>query len=387
MFFAFVSIIIAMSCAIISERTLVGYSNAHWAVRTVVFVFLLVSWCAPLILLFLHRQSWLPNAVYNGMYGIGHICFGFAFILFVLLFIRDGIWFASYYIFGKSEWWNPANAYNLTKANFVTVLVAICFCVYGWWAATKLPAVKEISIKSNKINHEVVILQVNDLHLHGSKSVKRTADVVDLVNSLKPDIIAMPGDIIDDSVGNLAEHLKELSRLKAPHGVFVSVGNHEFYNGYVPTTWQFEQMGFNLLSENGIRLDDERIFIAGVPDNPMRRKFNPSSRLLKGSKTGDYKILLAHNPKFAKEYLKFGFDLQLSAHTHGGQIFPFHLLTRWVNGYLSGKYKLEDGILYISRGAGYWGPPMRVFAPSDITLITLKPKISQQKTQEKKDGN
>ena len=138
--------------------------------------------------------------------------------------------------------------------------------------------------------------------------------------------------------------------------------------------WQFQQMGFNLLSENGQQIEETGLYLAGIPDNPSNRQKKDYPQILQNSLPNMYKILLAHNPSLAKDYLKLGFDLQLSAHTHGGQIFPFHILVKVANKYLSGKYNIDGKVLYISNGAGYWGPPMRLFAPSDITLITLKPK-------------
>ena len=98
-------------------------------------------------------------------------------------------------------------------------------------------------------------------------------------------------------------------------------------------------------------------------------------RTLENSSDGQYKILLSHTPRFQKEMItKAQYDLQLSGHTHGGQIFPFHLLVKQANKYLAGLYDVNDTKLYLSRGTGYWGPPMRLFAPSEITVIRLKPE-------------
>lgn len=374
MFFLYASLIIALACSVITQRTLVGYNNVHWSVKLLVFLVCFGAWAAPLTLGIIRRRMWLSGEPYNLLSNFGYVCFGFAFILFVMLFLRDGFWFAAYRLWGRNNAvWNPVDVAALTKANLVTLVLAILVSAYAWYEGTKLPVVKNLEIYSGKIDREYKILQINDVHLHGSKPVSRVEKLVALANSVHADVIVMPGDIIDDSVGSLTEHIKALSKLQAPYGIYVSAGNHEYYNGLIPAQWQFEQIGFRLLSEKGEHIGDTGIYLAGIPDNPSYRQKKEFPHILTGSEPEDYKILLAHNPTLAKDYLNLGFDLQLSAHTHGGQIFPFHIPVKMVNNYLSGKYEIDGRILYISNGAGYWGPPMRLFAPSDITLITLKP--------------
>ncbi|MDO4183768.1 MAG: metallophosphoesterase [Rhodospirillales bacterium] len=373
MFFFYASLIIAIACSIITERTLVGYNDVHWSIKLGTFLLFLAMWFTPATLSVIRRRMWFNDAFYNFCADFGYICFGFAFILFVLIFVRDGLWFSAYYLSGRKAVLDPFNIGLLTKMNIATVALAVIISAYGFYQAVKLPRVKHLTLYSSKINNEIKVLQINDLHLHRNKPVKDFAAIANLANSLNPDIIAMPGDIIDDSVGQLVPHLEALSNLRAKYGVFVSPGNHEYYNGLIPSVWQMEQIGFRVLSENGYRIDDLNLYIAGIPDNPMLRKMKEYPNLFDGSLPYDYKILLAHNPTLSKEYMALGFDLQLSAHTHGGQIFPFHIMVKLVNHYLSGEYKIGKGTLYISNGAGYWGPPMRLLAPSDITLITIKP--------------
>ena len=374
MFFVYASLIVALACSVITERTLLVYNNVHWAIRTVVFLLLISAWLSPLIINVLRRKMLLDGPIFNSFSNIGYACFGFVFILFIMLFFRDGFWFVAYKIFGKSQLWNPTNTSLLIKVNIITVLLAVAVSVYAIFEAIKLPVVNKLEIISSKISEPITILQINDVHLHGRKPVSGIEKLVKLSNSLNPDIIVMPGDIIDDGIGYISNHLRELSKLSAKHGVYVSAGNHEYYNGLVPIQWQFQNMGFYFLSENGVRVGDSGIYIAGIPDNSMQRVVKEYPNILEGSEVDDYKILLAHNPKFAKEYLNMGFDLQLSAHTHGGQIFPFHILVKWANNYLSGKYDIDGKVLYISNGAGYWGPPMRLLAPAEVTLITIKPE-------------
>ena len=197
--------------------------------------------------------------------------------------------------------------------------------------------------------------------------------MVDLANAQEADLIVLPGDIIDDRMEAVLPQAGELKRLKSRYGVYFSPGNHEFYNGLVEIQWYLQKAGFVWLSENGRNVEGLPLYIAGMPDGPRQRTQTQYPHLLRNADPEAYKILLAHNPAKARAYLGQGFDLQLSAHTHGGQIFPFHLPVRLANNFLSGLYELPEGKLYISRGAGYWGPPMRLLAPSDMTLIRLLP--------------
>ena len=170
-----------------------------------------------------------------------------------------------------------------------------------------------------------------------------------------------------------------LEELQSKYGIFAVFGNHEFYNGLMPWQFKFGKMGWSALFNYGLPVKDTELYVGGVPDVSIARgspffKIDVD-RTLENSSDGQYKILLSHTPRFQKEMItKAQYDLQLSGHTHGGQIFPFHLLVKQANKYLAGLYDVNDTKLYLSRGAGYWGPPMRLFAPSEITVIRLKPE-------------
>ena len=177
------------------------------------------------------------------------------------------------------------------------------------------------------------------------------------------------GDIIDDEPDVLKEKVAELKNIKAKN-VYVSLGNHEYYNAPIKWMIEFTHMGFDVLHNTGAEIGQTGVYLAGIPDaNSATVNFK---KALYASSDDYYKVLMSHSPRPVKNE-ENTFDLQISGHTHGGQIFPFHFLAKEANGYLAGMYNLENGNkLYITRGAGYWGPPMRLLAPSDITVFNLK---------------
>ena len=135
---------------------------------------------------------------------------------------------------------------------------------------------------------------------------------------------------------------------------------------------KFTNMGFDVLYNTGELINDTGIFVGGVPD---MYSVDPNyDKLMYYAKDENYKILMSHSPLLAKQIEKDKFNLIVSGHTHGGQIFPFHFVSKSANEYLAGMYEVNGNSLYITRGAGYWGPPMRLFAPSDITVFNFKRK-------------
>jgi predicted MPP superfamily phosphohydrolase len=222
------------------------------------------------------------------------------------------------------------------------------------------------------------IAQISDLHVGPTISRLFVEKVVRRTNDLGADIIALTGDLIDGKPEVLRESCRPLASLKSRHGVFVVLGNHEFY--WRAATWvtEYESMGFRPLNNvhQIIDYNDGRIAIAGVPDRASTGmaegfRYDPE-QAAQGIPLAAYKILLAHQPKSSHEAQKFGFDLMLSGHTHGGQFFPFTLLVRLAERFVRGLYRSGNLWIYVNRGTGYWGPPIRFLVPPEITLITLK---------------
>jgi predicted MPP superfamily phosphohydrolase len=222
------------------------------------------------------------------------------------------------------------------------------------------------------------IAQISDVHV-GSQIRRKYVDaIVDAVNGLRPDLIAVTGDLVDGSVSDLALHVAPLGRLSARHGAFLVTGNHEYYSGEAPWTAEFRRLGLQvLLNEHVVvRHDGTPLVVAGVTDfsshhfNPAQRS-DPAAAISGAPADAAARILLAHQPRSAAAAASAGFDLQLSGHTHGGQFWPWNLFVRFQQPFTAGLHRLNHLWIYISRGTGYWGPPNRFGAPSEITLLRL----------------
>lgn len=216
------------------------------------------------------------------------------------------------------------------------------------------------------------IAQLSDLHVGPTIRRRFVESVVRRTNGLAPDLVAVTGDVADGLVPELREHVEPLGLLRAPHGTFFVTGNHEYFWDVRGWTSELARLGVHVL-QNEHRLvvrGAGRLLLAGVTD--LSAESDPAGSLA-GAPESDVRVLLAHQPKSAYAARDAGFDLQLSGHTHGGQYFPFNLLVRLFQPFVAGLHRLERMWLYVSRGTGYWGPPLRLLAPSEITLIELVP--------------
>jgi len=222
------------------------------------------------------------------------------------------------------------------------------------------------------------IAQISDVHV-GSQIKRNYVDaIVDAVNSLGADLVAVTGDLVDGTVLDLSHHIEPLGRLRARYGAYVVTGNHEYYSGEPAWTAEFRRLGLRvLLNEHVVvRHRGAPLVLAGVTDfsahhfNPAQRS-DPAAALSGAPADAAVKILLAHQPRSAAAAAQAGFDLQLSGHTHGGQFWPWNLFVRLQQPFTAGLHRLNHLWVYISRGTGYWGPPNRFGIPSEITLLRL----------------
>jgi uncharacterized protein len=228
--------------------------------------------------------------------------------------------------------------------------------------------------------HGFSIVQISDIHVGTTIRKKYVEKIVKAVNALKPDLIAVTGDVVDGSVPELAAHTAPLAQLRALHGAFFVTGNHEYYSGASAWTAEFERLGLRvLLNEHTvIQHEGASLVIAGVTDfsshhfNELQRS-DPQAAIAGAPPEASVRILLAHQPRSASAAASAGFDLQLSGHTHGGQFWPWNLFVRIQQPFTAGLHRLNHLWIYVSRGTGYWGIPNRFGAPSEITRLRLLP--------------
>lgn len=253
--------------------------------------------------------------------------------------------------------------------------LVLLLAVYGSFSAQKIN-IKKIELYSEKINRPLQIVQISDLHIGGLTREDHILHLIDTINHLNPDLIVSTGDLIDMSTDNSEKLVSILAKLKSKLGKFAVYGNHETFAGLEKSLKLTELAGFTLLSNRGVTLDGV-INLFGVDDPSVVRSLQADAphpdKLIPHFSNTLYTILLKHQPLVATNTIS-RFDLQLSGHVHGGQIFPYGLLTWAYYRLPMGMSQIEDGtLIYVSYGTGTWGPPMRVFAPAEVTLIQLQP--------------
>ena len=371
-----------MACSVITIKTLVGYSDMKLLYKLMIAAVVLLGWFSFPVIRFLLRTGWMSDQVFAPFSMLAYTLFGFVFILFSMIILRDIVWYLIYgsaRLLGRDSWWlNPKNISVLGYANMIVVFLSVALSSYALYEGTRVPAVKEVNIYSPLLKQDLRLVQLSDLHITRTTPVSRVESIVEKINSLNPDAIVMTGDIIDDNVNKIENQLNALAGLAAPYGIYSSMGNHEFYNNMNAWSYKFKQLGFQTLFNKGVFIGNSNVFVSGIPDAHtayMHPDFNINfKKALKGSSRDNFKILLSHNPEIANSISSFNYQLMLSGHTHGGQIFPFHYLVKKANKYLSGDYKVNGIDLHVSNGAGTWGPSMRLFAPSEIAVVNLYKK-------------
>ena len=252
--------------------------------------------------------------------------------------------------------------------------------VYGYYQARRTPAVRRVEVPIANLPSALVglrIVQISDLHVGPTIKGPFVERVVARVNQLQPDLIAFTGDLADGSVERLAPHTAPLAKLTAPLGVYFCTGNHEYYSGVDSWTEQARRLGFDVLLNEGRQIDcgDARIALAGATDfsagELVPDHASDPAKALAASTGADVRILLAHQPRSIEAASQAGCHLQLSGHTHGGQFAPWKYAIPLQQPYVAGLHKFRDTWIYVHRGTGYWGPPLRLGAPSEIALLTL----------------
>ncbi|HWP13040.1 MAG TPA: metallophosphoesterase [Ramlibacter sp.] len=226
--------------------------------------------------------------------------------------------------------------------------------------------------------HGFTIVQISDIHVGPTIGRPFVEAIVEAVNRLQPDVVAITGDLVDGTVAELGSHVEPLARLESRHGVYFVTGNHEYYSGVEPWLAELRRLGITVLHNQHVVIERSgaRLVLAGVPDYGARyfdsaHRSDPQAALAGAPADAAVKILLAHQPRSAAAAAQAGFDLQLSGHTHGGQFLPWNFLIRLQQPFTAGLYSVGQLRVYVSRGTGYWGPPKRVGAPSEITEVRL----------------
>jgi uncharacterized protein len=287
-------------------------------------------------------------------------------------------------LYGLFQGWPDAVA-ALHQSRLQAVVIALGTALlvpFAMWTARGRLVLSRVRVPLERLAPGVAglrIVQISDLHIGNRLGEDFLRRVVDRVNALHPDVVAITGDLVDGPANVVERALKPLADLEAPHGVFFVTGNHEYYWGGRESVRMVQELGLTVLHNEHRVVEREggAVVIGGMPDL-HGASFLPDHEIrpdlvFAGAPDGAPRVLLAHQPRAVSRAAPHGVDLVLSGHTHGGQIFPFHLFVRLQQPVVRGLRKLLGVWVYAHRGTGFWGPPMRLFSTPEIAEITLTP--------------
>ncbi len=348
---------------------------------------LAVFWALPIVTA-AFRFSGRTSGLIDALAWVGYLGFGFITLLFAILVAKDLILLVSSGVhrlvqitvglFGMQTGVEDAvdperrralvNSVNLGLLGLTGALTG-----YGVYGALRDPNIVRVDVPLKNLPADLdgfTIVQITDIHV--SSTIKRpfVQAVVDTVNALKPDLVALTGDLVDGSVAQLGGDVAPLAELHAPYGSY-------FVTGVEPWIEKVSRLGFTvLLNEHRIiQRGEGKLLLAGVTDYDGGRfgdkHVSDPHQAFENAPESHAKILLAHQPKSIFEASKAGFDYMISGHTHGGQYFPYHFLAALTQPYFSGFHTHDGTHVYVSRGTGYWGPQIRLGARSEITVHRL----------------
>ena len=392
LFFIFATTILVTMHAVVGLR-IIPYLNLNNTLKIISWGFVVVLGILPIIPMILRSRGYEEEFV-DWFSWAGYISLGFFALTFMAVITKDLIYlflgFAAKYsnIFGYTpEPSDPQRREFIQKMLSIGIITTTsASTLTGLYNARKGPTIMKTNVPINNLHKDMEglkIAQISDLHVGPTIKKGYVESVVNKVNELNPDLIAITGDMVDGSVDYLAKHVEPLKDLSANIGKFFVTGNHEYYSGVDQWLDKTDQLGFtNLLdSHEIIRRGNGIISLGGVTDY-RSKTIKPSHKsdahlAFRNVSKETPKILLAHQPWSIFNAHDAGADLQLSGHTHGGQFWPFIYAVRMANPYTAGLHNHNGTWIYVNRGTGYWGPPMRLGVESEITLVTLEKKKDQ----------
>jgi predicted MPP superfamily phosphohydrolase len=335
--------------------------------------------------LFARRLSKPPLS--NVLTWLGLLAMGLLSTLVVLTLLREMVLLGSIAL--GMLWPRAVEMASITTSTALAVPSAgLLITLLGFWNARRSAMVVRVDVPITNLPPVLqgfTMAQISDIHVGPTIKSGYLQRIVDQVNGLQADLVAITGDLVDGSVQELESHVAPLASLTSTHGTFFVTGNHEYYSGAHSWIDALQALGIKVLMNEHVVIhhnndsqDPERatVVVAGVADFSAHlfdesHRSNPVAALIDAPPLTLFKLLLAHQPRSAPAAAAAGFDLQLSGHTHGGQFWPWMYFVKFQQPFTAGLHKLESLWVYTSRGTGYWGPPKRFGAPSEITLLRL----------------
>ena len=349
----------------------IPFFRAHkiWLIAAFVALFI-----AQAAFLMFRADDRFGSTLYNAL---AH-CFAFTYFFFFITLFADILRFGvKFYMKNASK--TPFDKNRRASIKLIFNLSLLIFALgsvwRGWGNAMNVPKVKELSVPIKNLKQDTRLVMISDVHLGKNLHENFLRGLVERINSLNADIVVIVGDLIDTKPSEI-HYIHLLDEIQSKFGVFFALGNHEYYRGLDGVLGLLKQTKLQILINESVNLGFLNIAgladLAGLRFDRLGAKPDINATTAKLDKSVP-SILLAHQPKSVNLYDTSDFDLVLSGHTHAGQVFPFGAIVLAQQGFLYGFYELASkNKLYVSSGAGFWGPAMRFLAPSEIALIELK---------------
>ncbi|WP_270983017.1 metallophosphoesterase [Campylobacter helveticus] len=362
-----VALIFGLANIYIYKRLVLKFITLKYLRKLFAFVLFMLFFAQAFFMVF-RSSEYLNDVWYSFFASLYAPTYCFFFITLILDFLRFVL-----AMLGKI-FMKIASFVKVAFEIFVLALGAF-LTYFSIYSAIKVPEFSEVDIIIPHLEKELKIAMLTDIHLGKNLHENFLSDIIEKVNSKNVDMVVIVGDLVDTNPNDLKPYISKLNDLKSSYGTFYALGNHEYYHGINEVLELLKtQTNMKILVNDAIDLGFANI--AGVGDLAGLRKGILAPDLARAKvdlNLSKPSILLAHQPKTALLYDVSDFDLILSGHTHGGQVFPFALLVKLQQGFVSGLYVLSEKTqLFVSRGAGFWGPSLRTFSQSELVILNLK---------------